>query len=80
MKQLYFYNGEAYVILRALKASYLYNKAGEFKRDLLHLWKEGLDADHVLKTESHFLLCETIKEPEWEEIYEREENIPELSS
>lgn len=80
MKQLYFYNGEMYVILRALKASYLYNKAGEFKRDLLHLWKEELGADHVLKTESHFLLCETIKEPEWEEIYEREESIPELSA
>ena len=31
---LYFYNGEVYVILRALRASYLYNKAGEFKRDL----------------------------------------------
>ena len=77
---LYFYNGEVYVILRALKASYLYDKTGEFKRDLLHLWKEGLDADHVLKTESHFLLCETIKEPEWKEIYEQEENIPESSS
>ena len=80
MKMLYFYNGEVYDILRALSASYLYNKAGEFKRDLLHLWKEGLDADHVLKTESHFLLCETIKEPEWKEIYEQEENIPESSS
>ena len=80
MKMLYFYNGEVYVILRALKASYLYDKTGEFKRDLLHLWKEGLDADHVLKTESHFLLCETIKEPEWKEIYEQEENIPESSS
>jgi hypothetical protein len=80
MKQLYFYNGEVYVILRALKASYLYDKTGEFKRDLLHLWKEGLGADHVLKTESHFLLCETIKEPEWEEIYDQEENISESSS
>jgi hypothetical protein len=80
MKMLYFYNGEVYVILRALKASYLYDKTGEFKRDLLHLWKEGLDADHVLKTESHFLLCETIKEPEWEEIYEQEESISEPSS
>ena len=80
MKQLYFYNGEAYVILRALKASYLYNEAGEFKRDLLHLWKEELGADHILNTGFHFLLCETIKEPEWEEIYEQEESIPELSS
>jgi hypothetical protein len=80
MKQLYFYNGEAYVILRALKASYLYDKTGEFKRDLLLLWKEGFGADHVLKTESHFLLCETIKEPEWEEIYDQEESIPEPSA
>jgi hypothetical protein len=80
MKQLYFYNGEIYIILRALNASYFYDKTGEIKRDLLHLWKEGFGADHVLKTESHFLLCETIKEPEWEEIYEQEENLQESSS
>ena len=80
MKQLYFYNGEAYIILRAIPTSYFFDKTGELKRDLLHLWKEGLDADHVLKTESHFLLCETIKEPEWGEIHEQEESISELSA
>jgi hypothetical protein len=80
MKQLYFYNGDVYVVLRAIPASYFFNKEGELKRDLLHLWKEGLGADHVLKTESHFLLCETIKEPEWEEIYEQEESISESST
>ena len=80
MKQLYFYNGEVYVVLRAIPVSYFFSKEGELKRDLLHLWKEGLDADHVLKTESHFLLCETVKEPEWEEIHEQEESIPELSA
>ena len=60
--------------------SYFFSKEGELKRDLLHLWRDGLGADHILKTESHFLLCETIKEPEWEEIYEQEESIPELSA
>ena len=55
MKQLYFYNGEAYVILRAIPISYFFNKEGELKRDLLHVWRDGLGADHILKTESHFL-------------------------
>jgi hypothetical protein len=36
--------------------------------ELLKLWKEHEGADHILKTDTHFLLCETIKEPEWVEI------------
>jgi len=68
MKPLYFYNGEAYRILRNIPVSYFVNKEGQLIRELLHGWKEYLDADHVLKTDSHFLFCETIKEPEWVEI------------
>jgi hypothetical protein len=68
MKPLYFYNGEVYKILRNIPVSYFFNKEGQLIRELLHGWKEYLDADHVLKTDSHFLFCETIKEPEWVEI------------
>ena len=50
------------------KLYYFFDKEGQLIRELLHGWKEYLDADHVLKTDSHFLFCETIKEPEWVEI------------
>jgi len=67
MKQLYYYNNEIYIILRSIPISYFYKKE-ELNRELLNLWKEHLEADHVLKTNSHFLFCETVTEPEWEEI------------
>ena len=67
MRHLYYYNNEIYVILRPIPVSYFYKKE-EFNRELLNLWKEYLGADHVLKTNSHFLFCETVTEPEWEEI------------
>jgi hypothetical protein len=72
MRRLYFYNGEIYVVLRSIPISYFYNKESSLLRDLLHGWREYLEADHILKTESHFLFCETVKEPEWKEIQNEE--------
>jgi hypothetical protein len=68
MKQLFFYNDNVYIILRKLNLSYIIDKNNNINNELLKLWKEHEDADHVLKTDTHFLLCETIKEPEWVEI------------
>ena len=64
---MFFYNDNTYSIIRKLRASYFYKKE-ELNRDLLNLWKEYLEVDHILKTNSHFLFCETVTEPEWEEI------------
>jgi len=68
MKQLFFYNDNVYLILRKLNLSYIIDKNNNINNELLKLWKEYEDADHILKTDTHFLLCETIKEPEWVEI------------
>ena len=68
MKQLFFYNDNVYLSLRKLNLSYIINKNNNINNELLKLWKEHEDADHILKTDTHFLLCETIKEPEWVEI------------
>jgi hypothetical protein len=68
MKQLFFYNDNVYLILRKLNLSYIIDKNNNINNELLKLWKEHEDADHILKTDTHFLLCETIKEPEWVEI------------
>jgi len=68
MKQLFFYNDNVYLILRKLNLSYIIDKNNNINNELLKLWKEHEGADHVLKTDTHFLLCETLKEPEWVEI------------
>jgi hypothetical protein len=68
MKKLYFYNGNVYLVLRDIPASYFFNKQGELNRDLLNTWKEYLGADHILKTDNRFLMCETVPEPEWNEV------------
>ena len=67
MKQLYFYNDNVYVVLRAIPASNFYNKE-ELNREYLNNWKEYLGADHILKTNDRFLFCETVPEPEWSEV------------
>ena len=70
MKQLFFYNNNVYLILRRLNLSYIIDKNNNINNELLKIWKEGVGADHVLKTDAHFLLCETITETEWSEIEE----------
>ena len=67
MKKLYFYNDNVYVVLRAIPISNFYNKE-ELNREHLNNWKEYLSADHVLKVNDRFLFCETIHEPEWNEV------------
>ncbi len=67
MKKLYFYNGNVYLVLRDIPASNFYNKE-ELNREHLNNWKEYLGADHVLKTNDRFLFCETVPEPEWNEV------------
>jgi len=67
MKGLYFYNDNVYVVLRAIPASNFYNKE-ELNREHLNNWKEYLGADHILKVDNRFLFCETVPEPEWNEV------------
>ena len=67
MKKLYFYNDNVYLVLRDIPASNFYNKE-ELNREHLNNWKEYLGADHVLKTNDRFLFCETVPEPEWNEV------------
>ena len=67
MKGLYFYNDNVYVVLRAIPASNFYDKE-ELNREHLNNWKEYLSADHILKVDNRFLFCETVPEPEWNEV------------
>ena len=67
MKKLYFYNDNVYLVLRDIPVSNFYNKE-ELNREHLNNWKEYLSADHVLKVNDRFLFCETVLEPEWNEV------------
>lgn len=74
MKELFFYNDNAYLVIRKLRTSYFYKKE-ELNRELLNTWKDYLGAEHILKTDTHFLMVESLKEPEWTEITENEEQL-----
>ena len=72
-RELYFHNGKCYVILRALPHHAVSDKQGRVISELFNGWKEHVGADHVLKTSTHFLYCETVPDIEWEEIPETDE-------
>jgi hypothetical protein len=74
MKELFFYNNDVYLVIRKLRVSYFYKKE-ELNRELLNAWKEYLGAEHILKTDTHFLMVESLKEPEWTEITKDEEQL-----
>ena len=67
LKEVYFSSGKAYLILRKVHI-YLFTKNNVLNRNKLNLFKEWCGADHVLKTDSHFIFCETIEDVEFEEI------------
>jgi len=48
------------------------NKDGSINMDVLKLWRDHLDCDHVLRNNNRFLLVETLEEIEFEEIKEDE--------
>jgi hypothetical protein len=68
MKELYRYNDKVYVILRRMPHHNFSKKNGDLILETVSLWKKYLGADHVLKDQTHFIFCETVKDAEWEEI------------
>ena len=76
MNQLYFHNDTWYKIIRILKVHNVSNKDGVVNMEVLKAWRAYLNGDHVLRQTDDFLICETIQEPEWEEITEVVENEP----
>jgi hypothetical protein len=67
LKEVYFSSGKSYLILRKVHI-YLFTKNNVLNRNKLNLFKEWCGADHVLKTDSHFIFCETIEDVDFEEI------------
>jgi len=68
MKELFYNGGEVYVILRRIPQHNILDKNGRVIPQAFNAWKGWLGADKVLKTQTHFLFCETVQSVEWEEL------------
>ena len=65
MKQFYRNGDEYYFVHRDIAISHFADKNGVLNMDNVKIWRDGLNGvDHVLRTESHFLFVETIKDVE----------------
>ena len=65
MKQVYKHNGNAYVILDKRTIRHFCESIADTPNmEYVQLYMKWQGADHVLRTESHFLFCETIQDAE----------------
>ena len=70
MKELFYNNGDFFLIIRRIPIHNFMRKDGSIIPEIFNGWKQWLGADKVLKTQTHFLFCESVKDIEWEEVYE----------
>jgi len=75
MKELFFNNGKAYLVLRRIPLHNFTTKDGGILADAFNGWKAWLGAEHVLKTSTHFIFCLVVPDVEWEEVPEPDVNI-----
>ena len=58
------YTGDkAYVIKREMP-KHMFVKNNQMRMDWLAAFRDYLNCDHVLQSETHFMFCETIKDAE----------------
>lgn len=65
MRTIYKHGDAAYIILKQKPISHFTRKIGEQPdMEYVKLYMEWVRADHVLRSETHFMFCETIQEAE----------------
>lgn len=66
---LKYLNGNAYVVKREV-ATHNFSIKGEnrLNMDMVQAFRDWLGCDHVLRTQTHFLFCETIHDAEVVEV------------
>ena len=67
-KGFYRHNDRLFIILKEINKDIIKGKDGKANLDLLKGWRDWVGADHVLRVNDSYLLCETVKELEFEEI------------
>ena len=68
MKKLFYNNDTYYVVLRELKVHQVNNSNGSINMEVLKAWRDYLNGDHVLRVNDSYLICETVDEPEYEDV------------
>jgi hypothetical protein len=65
MKRLMIHNDTAYIVLRE---QFVFKFASSFEAEpdmeKVQIYMQWLKADHVLRTPSHFIFCETVQDVE----------------
>jgi len=62
---LKYVNDQAYVVKRETSVQTFVQKGTDkLNMELLQAWRDYLGCDHVLRTPTHFLMCETIEDAE----------------
>ena len=66
MKRLIKHNDVAYILITEDPIE----KFGKEEPNMEHVkvFRDWVKADHVLRTQTHFLFCETITDVEWEDV------------
>ena len=65
MRSIYKHGDSAYIVLKQKPISHFARKIGEQPdMEYVKLYMEWVQADHVLRSETHFMFCETIQEAE----------------
>lgn len=62
------HNDTWYKIIREIPHHNFIDKNDNLNMDILKAWRDYLGGDHVLKTPTHFQICETVQDIECEPI------------
>ena len=69
MTPLYYHNKEAYIVKRSVLIHHFASDLNDQPNmEYVQLFRDWVGADHVLRTPTHFLFCETVQSTEFEEI------------
>jgi hypothetical protein len=68
MKRLFKHGDVAYIVITEQPVE----KFGKEEPDMeyVKMYRDWLKSDHVLRTPTHFIFCETVQDIEWEDIIE----------
>lgn len=69
MKQIYLHGGKAYIVLRRVwEGKFMPKLDQDPDIERVKMFRDWVGADHVLRDQTHYIFCETIKDIEWEDL------------
>jgi len=69
MTPLYYHNNEAYIVKRSVLMHHFASTLNDQPNmEYVQMYRDWVGADHVLRTPTHFLFCETVRDVDFEEI------------